>query len=112
MQILVNKYSPKSFCRCDMLGAFVRYVQKLISVVSYYAADDHGHKLQSTVALRIDRSQYGELIHWLKFHLKGKDPPPALYALEMLLQHLEYLRGGRHYLYNSIYEITLLEDQL
>jgi hypothetical protein len=30
----------------------------------------------------------------------------------MLLQHLEYLRGGRHYLYNSIYEITLLEDAL
>lgn len=44
--------------------------------------------------------------------MKGKDPPPALYALEMLLQHLEYLRGGRHYLYNSIYEITCLEDAL
>ena len=80
--------------------------------VSYYAADDHGHKFPASVALRIDRSQYGELIHWLDFHLKGKDPPPALYALEMLLQHLEYLRGGRHYLYNSIYEITLLEDAL
>lgn len=80
--------------------------------VSYYAADDHGHTFPSTVALRIDRSQYGELIHWLDFHLKGKDPPPALYALEMLLQHLEYLRGGRHYLYNSIYEITRLEDAL
>ena len=75
--------------------------------VSYYAADDRGHTFPATVALRIDRTQYGELIHWLDFHLKGKDPPPALYALEMLLQHLEYLRGGRHYLYNSIYEITL-----
>lgn len=80
--------------------------------VSYYAADDRGHTFPATVALRIDRTQYGELIHWLDFHLKGKDPPPALYALEMLLQHLEYLRGGRHYLYNSIYEITLWEDAL
>lgn len=80
--------------------------------VSYYAADDRGHTFPDSVALRIDRSQYGELIHWLDFHLKGKDPPPALYALEMLLQHLEYLRGGRHYLYNSIYEITRLEDAL
>lgn len=80
--------------------------------VSYYAADDYGHTFPSSVALRIDRSQYGDLIHWLDFHMKGKDPPPALYALEMLLQHLEYLRGGRHYLYNSIYEITCLEDAL
>lgn len=80
--------------------------------ISYYAADDHGHAFPSSVALRIDRSQYIDLIHWLDFHLKGKDPPPALYALEMLLQHLEYLRGGRHYLYNSIYEITRLEEAL
>ena len=42
--------------------------------VSYYAADDHGHKFPSSVALRIDRSQYGDLIHWLDFHMKGKDP--------------------------------------
>lgn len=80
--------------------------------VSYYAADDRGHTFPASVALRIDRSQYGELIHWLDFHLKGKDPPPALYHLEMLLQSLEYLRGGRHYLYNSIHEITRLEDAL
>lgn len=53
--------------------------------------------------------QMGELIHWLHYHLKGSNPPPALYHLEMLLQSLEYLRGGRHYLYNSIYEITRLE---
>lgn len=52
---------------------------------------------------------WGELIHWLHYHLKGSNPPPALYHLEMLLQSLEYLRGGRHYLYNSIYEITRLE---
>ena len=29
--------------------------------------------------------------------------------LEMLLNNLEHLRGGRHYLYNSIYQITRLE---
>lgn len=96
---LHSQYSTNSGC--------LQYVG-----VSYYAADDHGHKFPSSVALRIDRSQYGDLIHWLDFHRKGKNPPPALYALEMLLQHLEYLRGGRHYLYNSIYEITCLEDAL
>lgn len=80
--------------------------------VSYYTADDHGHTFPASVALRIDRSQYSELIHWLEFHLKGKDKPDALYALKMLLQYLEYLRGGRHYLYNSIYEITRLEEAL
>ena len=68
--------------------------------ILYYAVDGHGHKFQP---------QLGELIHWLHYHLTGSNPPPALYHLEMLLQSLEYLRGGRHYLYNSIYEITRLE---
>lgn len=77
------------------------------------AASEFANEVKAAaVALRIDRSQYGDLIHWLDFHRKGKNPPPALYALEMLLKHLEYLRGGRHYLYNSIYEITCLEDAL
>ncbi len=78
--------------------------------VIYYAADDHGHKFRTAATLRIADLHYRQLIHWMEFHLKGKDPPPALYALEILLQHLEYLRGGRHYLYNSICEITLLEN--
>ena len=58
---------------------------------------------------RLSDPQLGELIHWLHYHLKGSNPPPALYHLEMLLNNLEYLRGGRHYLYNSIYQITRLE---
>ena len=48
--------------------------------------------------LRLNDPQLGELIHWLHYHLKGSNPPPALYHLEMLLNNLEYLRGGRHYL--------------
>ena len=77
--------------------------------VLYYAVDDRGHKFQASTVLRLSDPQLGELIHWLHYHLKGSNPPPALYHLEMLLQSLEYLRGGRHYLYNSIYEITRLE---
>lgn len=75
----------------------------------YYAVDDRGRKFQASTVLRLSDPQLGELIHWLHYHLKGSNPPPALYHLEMLLQSLEYLRGGRHYLYNSIYEITRLE---
>lgn len=74
--------------------------------VLYYAVDDRGHKFQASTVLRMSDPQLGEL----NYHLKGSNPPPALYHLEMLLQSLEYLRGGRHYLYNSIYEITRLED--
>lgn len=77
--------------------------------VLYYAVDDRGHKFQASTVLRLSNPQLRELIHWLHYHLKGSNPPPALYHLEMLLQSLEYLRGGRHYLYNSIYEITRLE---
>lgn len=80
--------------------------------VLYYAVDDRGRKFQASTVLRLSDPQLGELIHWLRYHLKGSNPPPALYHLEMLLQSLEYLRGGRHYLYNSIYEITRLEDAL
>ena len=80
--------------------------------VLYYAVDDRGHKFQASTVLRMSAPQLGELIHWLHYHLKGSNPPPALYHLEMLLQNLEYLRGGRHYLYNSIYEITRLENEL
>ena len=67
------------------------------------------HKFQASTVLRLSDPQLGELIHWLHYHLKGSNPPPALYHLEMLLNNLEYLRGGRHYLYNSIYQITRLE---
>ena len=77
--------------------------------VLYYAGDDRGRKFQASTVLRLSDPQLGKLIHWLHYHLKGSNPPPALYHLEMLLQSLEYLRGGRHYLYNSIYEITRLE---
>lgn len=77
--------------------------------ILYYAVDGHGHKFQASTVLRLNDPQLGELIHWLHYHLKGSNPPPALYHLEMLLNNLEYLRGGRHYLYNSIYEITRLE---
>lgn len=77
--------------------------------VLYYAVDDRGHKFQSSTVLRMDDPQLGDLIHWLHYHLKGSNPPPALYHLEMLLQNLEYLRGGRQYLYNSIYDIQRLE---
>lgn len=77
--------------------------------VLYYAVDDRGRKFQASTVLRLSDPQLGKLIHWLHYHLKGSNPPPALYHLEMLLQSLEYLRGGRHYLYNSIYEITRLE---
>ena len=77
--------------------------------ILYYAVDGHGHKFQASTVLRLNDPQLGELIHWLHYHLKGSNPPPALYHLEMLLNNLEYLRGGRHYLYNSIYQITRLE---
>ena len=77
--------------------------------ILYYVVDGHGHKFQTSTVLRLNDPQLGELIHWLHYHLKGSNPPPALYHLEMLLQSLEYLRGGRQYLYNSIYEITRLE---
>lgn len=77
--------------------------------ILYYAVDGHGHKFQASTVLRLSDPQLGELIHWLHYHLKGSNPPPALYHLEMLLNNLEYLRGGRHYLYNSIYQITRLE---
>lgn len=77
--------------------------------ILYYAVDCHGHKFQASTVLRLNDPQLGELIHWLHYHLKGSNPPPALYHLEMLLNNLEYLRGGRHYLYNSIYQITRLE---
>ena len=62
--------------------------------VLYYAVDDRGRKFQASTVLRLSDPQLGELIHWLHYHLKGSN---------------EYLRGGRHYLYNSIYEITRLE---
>lgn len=71
--------------------------------------DGHGRKVQASTVLRLNDPQLGELIHWLHYYLKGSNPPPALYHLEMLLNNLEYLRGGRHYLYNSIYQITRLE---
>ena len=71
--------------------------------ILYYAVNGHGHKFQASTVLRLNDPQLGELIHWLHYHLKGSNPPPALYHLEMLLNNLEYLRGGRHYLYNSIY---------
>ena len=74
--------------------------------VLYYAVDDRGRKFQASTVLRLSDPQLGKLIHWLHYHLKGSNPPPALYHLEMLLQSLEYLRGGRHYLYNSIHEIA------
>ncbi len=77
--------------------------------ILYYATDGRGHNFKASTVLRMDSTQFGDLIHWLHYHLKGSNPPPALYHLEMLLQSLEYLRGGRHYLYNSIYEITRLE---
>ena len=77
--------------------------------ILYYAVDGHGHKFQASTVLRLSDPQLSELIHWLHYHLKGSNPPPALYHLEMLLNNLEYLRGGRHYLYNSIYQITRLE---
>ena len=77
--------------------------------ILYYAVDGHGRKFQASTVLRLNDPQLGELIHWLHYHLKGSNPPPALYHLEMLLNNLEYLRGGRHYLYNSIYQITRLE---
>lgn len=62
--------------------------------VLYYAVDDRGRKFQASTVLRLSDPQLGELIHWLHYHLKGSNPPPALYHLEMLLQSLEYLRGG------------------
>ena len=74
--------------------------------VLYYAVDDRGRKFQASTVLRLSDSQLRELIHWLHYHLKGSNPPPALYHLEMLLQSLEYLRGGRHYLYNSVWRRT------
>lgn len=77
--------------------------------ILYYATDGRGHNFKASTVLRMDSTQFGDLIHWLHYHLKGSNPPPALYHLEMLLQSLEYLRGGRQYLYNSIYEITRLE---
>ena len=77
--------------------------------ILYYVVDGHGHKFQTSTVLRLNDPQLGELIHWLHYHLKGSKPPPALYHLEMLLQSLEYLRGGRQYLYNSIYDIQRLE---
>lgn len=95
----------------DSISYFNAYQDGLQYIgVIYYAADDHGSKFRVTATLRIADLHYRQLLHWLYFHLKGKDPPPALYALEMLLQHLEYLRGGRHYLYNSITDIVPLEE--
>lgn len=75
-----------------------------------YLAEDHtGNQFPAHATLHISRAQYGELIHW-KEYLKGRKPPDALYALEMLLQHLEFLRGnGRHYVYNSIQNIRVLD---
>ena len=61
--------------------------------VLYYAVDDRGRKFQASTVLRLSDPQLGELIHWLHYHLKGSNPPPALYHLEMLLQSLEYLGG-------------------
>lgn len=80
--------------------------------ISYIAVDDRGHKYPATATLRLCSVQAGDLIHWLHYHLKGSNPPPALYHLEMLLQSLEYLRGGREYLYNSICDIQYLESPL
>ena len=104
-------------CNTDKLkpkGSDLNYITdpgQLQSVgVIYQAADSHGREFCTSAAVRIDRSQYGELVHWLEFHLKGQDPPPALYALEMLLKQLEFLRGGRQYVYNSIRCIQLLEE--
>lgn len=77
--------------------------------ILYYATDGRGHNFKASTVLRMDSTQYGDLIHWFDYHLKGSNPPPALYHLEMLLQNLEYLRGGRQYLYNSIYDIQRLE---
>lgn len=76
-----------------------------------YLAEDHtGNRFPAHATLHIARQQYGDLIHWMEYHLKGKEPPDALYALEMLLQHLEFLRGnGRHYVFNSIESIRLLD---
>lgn len=80
--------------------------------VLYFATDGRGHNFPASTVLRMDDPQLGDLIHWFDYHLKGSNPPPALYHLEMLLQSLEYLRGGRQYLYNSIYDIQRLEAYL
>ncbi len=47
--------------------------------ILYYATDGRGHNFKASTVLRMDSTQFGDLIHWL------------------------------HYLYNSIYEITRLE---
>lgn len=46
--------------------------------VLYYAVDDRGRKFQASTVLRLSDPQLGELTHWLHYHLKGSNPPPAL----------------------------------
>lgn len=85
------------------------HTDKLKENMNNFLPPEYITDLDQLAQLRLNDPQLGELIHWLHYHLKGSNPPPALYHLEMLLNNLEYLRGGRHYLYNSIYQITRLE---
>lgn len=42
--------------------------------IVYLAEDQTGNRFSSHATLHIARHQYGELIHWKEYHLKGKNP--------------------------------------
>ena len=56
--------------------------------ILYYAVDGHGHKFQASTVLRLNDPQLGELIHWLHYHLKGSNQPPATISIIFLISLL------------------------